>query len=306
MRRLAHATLVLCCTTVPAAAAAQAAPPSTDVFVAPLLVRNGVLTVGALTNATDRPGYDNQPAFLRDGSGVLYTRIGADGQADIYRYDLRTRSVTRLTSTPESEYSATPLPDGQSFSVVRVEADSAQRLWRFPLSGSTPPALLLPAVKPVGYHAWVDDSTLAMFVLGDPATLQVAGLRAGQPVTYARRIGRGLQPVPGARGFAFVQQAGDTSYLEEIRFLDAGGGGGTFSQRRLAKTLRGQDFFAYTPAGEVLAASGTTLYRWSRDCLVNDGWETVADLRTGGIRNISRLSVSPDGRWIALVGEPAP
>ena len=305
MRMLAVAALVLGGAIVPGAAAAQAAPPSTDVFVAPLSVRNGVLAVGSLINATNRPGYDNQPAFLRDGSGVLYTSIGSDGQADIYRYDLRGRTINRVTQTPESEYSATPLADGRSFSAVRVEADSAQRLWRFPLSGSTPPSLLLEAVKPVGYHAWIDDSTLAMFVLGEPATLQVAGLRAGQPATYARRIGRGVQSVPGARGVAYIQQAGDTSYLEEIRFLDAGGGGGTFAQRRLAKALRGQDFFAYTPAGDLLAASGATLRRWSRDCRVNDGWETVADLRSAGIRNISRIAVSPDGRWIALVGEPA-
>lgn len=305
MRMLAVAGLVLGGAIIPGAAAAQAPPPSTDVFVAPLSVRNGVLTVGTLVNATNRPGYDNQPAFLQDGSAMLYTSIGADGQADIYRYDLRARTVARVTQTPESEYSATPLADGQSFSTVRVEADSTQRLWRFPLSGGTPPSLLLEAVKPVGYHAWLDDSTLAMFILGEPATLQVAGLRAGQAATYARRIGRGLQPVPGARGVAYIQQAGDTSYVEEIRFLDARRGGGTFSQRRLAKALRGQDFFAYTPTGELLAASGATLYRWSRDCRVNDGWEMVADLRRAGIRNVSRIAVSPDGRWIALVGEPA-
>src|SRR5687767_716 len=99
MQRLVLATLVLCCAMFRGTAVAQTAPPSTDVFVAPLLVRDGVLTLGPLTNATSRPGYDNQPAFLRDGSGVLYTSIGADGQADIYRYDLRTRAVSRVTQT---------------------------------------------------------------------------------------------------------------------------------------------------------------------------------------------------------------
>lgn len=280
---------------------AQATPPGTDVFLAPLAVRSGVLAVGAAINATARPGYDNQPAFLRDGSGFLFTSIREDAQADIYRYDLATRAVARVTTTPESEYSATPLADGRSFSAVRVERDSTQRLWRFPLAGVTPPSLVLEHVKPVGYHAWMDDSTLAMFVLGTPATLQLAGVRGGGAATFARGIGRGLQPLPGARGVTYVLQAGDTAYLEQLQLL----GGSTFAQRRLARTLPGQDYFAYTPAGELLAASGGTLYRWSRDCRTNDGWEKVGELGPG-VRNVSRLAVSPDGRWLAFVAEPVP
>ena len=56
--------------------------------------------------------------------------------------------------------------------MIRVEADSTQRLWRMPLD-STAPSVLFPDIKPVGYFAQVDDSTWAMFVLGAPATLHV-------------------------------------------------------------------------------------------------------------------------------------
>lgn len=284
------------------AAFAQAPPPSTDVFVAPLAVRNGKVTVGRAVNATARPGYDNQPAFLGDNSGILFTSVREDAQADIYRYDLATRAVTRVTSTPESEYSATPLADGSSFSVVRVEPDSTQRLWRFPLRGDAPPGVLLERVKPVGYHAWIDDSTLALFVLGSPATLQVASVRSGGSSVFASDIGRGLQRTPVGRGVTYGKRSGDTLFIEELRFLDGGTGGGTIAQRRLARALKGQDYFVYTPAGDLLAASGATLYRWSRDCRTNDGWEKVGDLGKG-VRNVSRLAVSPDGKWLAFVAE---
>lgn len=281
-------------------AGAQSAPPGTDIFVAPLTARDGMLAVGKARNATARAGYDNQPAFLPDGSGFLFTAIHGDGQADIYRYDLRTGVTSRVTATPESEYSATPIAGGQAFSAVRVEADSTQRLWRFAMDG-TAPALILEDVKPVGYHAWVDDSTLALFVLGEPATLQVAGTRNGAVGTWARDIGRGLQAIPGERGVTFAQRAGDTVYVEQLHFLDSK----TTLRRRLARALREQDFFAYTPTGELLAASGTTVYRWSRSCGENDGWEKIGDVAASGARNVTRLAVSPDGRWLAFVAEPA-
>ena len=283
---------------MPAATHAQA--PESEIHLAPLRVRDGVVSVGPATNVTNRPGYDNQPSFLRDASGILFTSIREDAQADIYRYDFATRATSQVTRTSESEYSATPLADGRSFSVVRVEPDSTQRLWRFALDGSGTPSLVLERVKPVGYHTWIDDTTLAMFVLGSPATLQVASTATGTGVTYASDIGRGLQRTPGTRGVTYLERAGDTTYVAQLHFIDAR----TTSTRRLAKALRGVQDFTWTPSGELLAAQGTTLYRWSRDCRTNDGWERVGTLgpRLGGV---TRLAVSPDGKWLAFVAEPA-
>src|SRR5690349_17822283 len=85
----------------------QATPPSTDIYLAPLRQQGGRWLVGAPVNITNRPGYDNQPSFTPDSRSVLFTSVRGDGQADIYRYDRRTRSTSRLTNTPESEYSAT-------------------------------------------------------------------------------------------------------------------------------------------------------------------------------------------------------
>lgn len=283
----------------PAAAVAQAAP-GTDIYVAPLTMRGGILEVGPARNATARPGYDNQPAFLPDGRGFLFTSIREDGQADIYRYDLHSRTTSRVTSTAESEYSPTPVAGGTAFSAVVVERDSTQRLWRYPIAGGAP-SLVLADVKPVGYHTWLDASTLGLFVLGEPATLRIASTATGTAAVYAEDIGRGLQPIPGGRGVTYAKRAGDTVYVEEVRFLDER----TTSRRRLARALRGQDFFAYTPDGELLAASGTTLYRWSRSCGENDGWATVGTLGPAGIRNVTRLAVSPDGKWLAFVAEEA-
>ena len=141
----------------------QSAPPGTDVYLATLEVPHGggaSIGIGTPENITRRSGYDNQPAFLGDERAVYYTSIRHDGQADIYRYDIASHATTRVTSTPESEYSPTVMPGGRRFSVIRVEVDSTQRLWSFAMDG-TDPRLVLTDVKPVGYHLWLDDRQLA-------------------------------------------------------------------------------------------------------------------------------------------------
>jgi hypothetical protein len=45
------------------AAAVPAGAPNTDVFLAPIIRRGSEVTLGALRNVTNRPGYDNQPSF---------------------------------------------------------------------------------------------------------------------------------------------------------------------------------------------------------------------------------------------------
>jgi len=277
---------------------AAVAPPATDVYVADLRVANGRVVVGVPVNVTKRPGYDNQPNFLPNGRAFLYTSVREDSQADIYHYDLDRGSSVRLTATRESEYSPTPLPDGGGFSVVRVEADSTQRLWAFDADGSRP-RLVLDSIKPVGYHAWGDDHTLVLFVLGSPATLQIADARspAAPGGTVARDVGRSLQRIPGREAVSFLQRDSVAGpWLEEVDLH-------THRVTKLVKAPKGADFFAWMPNGIVLTASGTTLYQW--DSRGGGGWEQVGDFAPAGLTNVTRLAVSPKGDRLAIVAIPA-
>lgn len=268
-------------------------PSGPDIWIAPLSTESGTLTVGEARNVTNRDGYDNQPSFFADGS-VLFTR--QDGErTDIWRWDPATDEVTPVTRTdPESEYSPTPLPGGGGFSAVRVEADSTQRLWRFAMDGSGA-EVILPDVAPVGYHAWIGGDTLALFVLGDPATLRIAAASTGEAETVESDIGRSLQPVPGRSAFSYTKNVeGGT----EIRIFDLSDG----SDELAAMGLDGGDFHAWTPGGVLLQASGGRLMRWDEGM---GHWMLVTSLDDRGV-TLSRIAVSPDGEWIALVAEPAP
>ena len=272
-------------------------PRDTDVLIAELTFNSqGVPSVGTPTNLTQRRDYDNQPYFVPDGSGFWYTiNDPQNDQADIWRYDFATAGVTRVTmSSPESEYSATPLPDGSGISVIRVEADSTQRLWRFDLDGANG-AVILPNVAPVGYHAWVDESTLVLFVLGAPATLQRADVDTGQTEVITRNIGRSIHRIPDSDDVSYAQVHEDgTATIMRLPSERT-------APEPIAEAVSGGDFHAWAPNGSLLTASGSIVYAWS---LSTDEWVPVADFSHLNI-SISRLAISPNGTQIAMVAEIA-
>ncbi len=282
-----------------ASSVAQTALPDTDIFLVTLISATNKLQCGPPVNLTKRAGYDNQPSFTPDGQFLLYTSIREDNQADIYRYSFREKLSARVTATPESEYSPTVEPDGKSFSVIRVERDSTQRLWEFDLRGANP-SIVLPAVKPVGYHAWIDDHTLALFLLGKTAnSLHIADIRTGKAEQVADSIGRSLHKVPKERAVSFVQQVATGDAL--IKQMDVG----TKQMITLAETLTGSADYVWMPAkiGKILLmAQGSKLFM--RDVNKRENkWQEIADFGASGIRTITRLAVNPDGSKLAFVAE---
>jgi WD40 repeat protein len=285
---LSVATIALAQTPTPTPAPA---PPATDIFVIDLgSGSGGKLKLGQPVKISTWAGYNNQPSFFPDGRSLLYTSI-RDKQADIYRYDLRTASTGQVTDTPESEYSPTLMPDGKSISVVRVEADGTQRLWKFPVGGGSP-ALVLEKIKPVGYHLWVDQNTLALFVLGKPNTLQLVDLKSGKAEWIADNPGRILRRVPHQDKFSFVHKVSDQEWL--IKTFDLR----SRSVATFIKTFPGAEDYAWTPSGVLLMANGSKLFARKES---DWAWVELADFSSAGLKNITRIAVSPKGDRIAVV-----
>src|SRR5437773_704133 len=270
--------------------APAAAPPASDIFIVDVVSRNGKMKLGLPVKITSWVGYNNQPSFTADGHSILYTSI-RDKQADIYRYDIARGTTTQITKTPESEYSPTLMPDGKSISVVRVEADGTQRLWKFTLAGGAP-ALILEKIKPVGYHWWLDDHTLALFILGKPNTLQIVDTRAEKAETIAENPGRILRRIPHQNKFSFVHKVSDQEWIIKAYDLDSR------KTTELVKTLPGVEDYAWTPAGDLLMAKDAKLFVRKKS---DWAWQEVSDFSNAGLKNITRIAVSPKGDRIAFV-----
>ncbi|MGD2216715.1 MAG: hypothetical protein PVJ64_08160, partial [Gemmatimonadales bacterium] len=175
------------------------------------------------------------------------------------------------------------------------EEPGRQGLWHYGMNGSDRGGIL-DAVQPVGYHAWADPHTVAVFVLGDsitPATLQLVDLRSSATSTLAENIGRSLHRIPGQRAISFVHKLSDDEWL--IKAVDVD----TRSVTTLAPTLPGSEDYTWPSASTILMGSESILYRW----VEGGAWELVADLAEFGVRGISRVAVSAGGGSIAVVGE---
>jgi hypothetical protein len=267
--------------------------PSTDIFVGTLVIDGERFDIVDLVNVTDRAGYDNQPQFAPDGAALLFTSARDTLQTDIYRYDVSTGATSQVTHTAGSEYSPTIMPGGTEFSTIREEA-ARQQLWRFGLDGSDRGGLL-DAVQPVGYHAWGDANTVAMFVLGDsltPATLQIGSLDSGVATIVAEDIGRSLHRIPGTHSISFVHKVSDDEWLIKAIDLD------TRSITTLTSTLLGREDYAWLPDGTIVMGDGSMLHRW-----LAGEWQEAADLSVFGVNGVSRIAVNPAGDRIAVVGE---
>lgn len=279
----------------PLTAAGQASP-GTDIWAFQLSGNGSAIDLTSMVRVTERIGYDNQPHFPPGERSILYTAIDSLGQADIWSFDLRSEENTNVTRSPtESEYSATVTPSLARFSAIRVEEDSTQRLWAFE-SGGTNPEVLFPNIQPVGYHAWLDEDRLALFVLGSPATLQMASVSEGSGQIVAENIGRSLHRIPARGTVSFVQlgEPGTTGWITEFDPE-------TDVASPIAPLLEENEFFAWTPDGTLIMGQGSKLFRWVPD--ESENWEEVADLSSAGILAISRVALSPEGGWIAIVGE---
>ena len=276
---------------------AQTQPPATEVYLAPMTVGASSVSIGEPVNIANNPGYDNQPSFLPDSASVLFTSNRDGKQNDIYRWDVAAKRLVQLTRTPENEYSPLVSPDGTSFVCVH---GTEQSLFRYDLDGSNPRLAYQHGKELIGYHVWINDTTIAAFILGTggaPATMQVIDTKTGKSETIASSIGRSLLMRPGRNAVSFVTKL--SPQASSIKQFDI-----TMHvvSTVVADTTRPSEDLTWLPDGQrLLMGQGSKLLVWTEGL----GWTDVADLAAAGVTKITRLSASRDGKWLAIVGEPA-
>jgi len=145
----------------------------------------------------------------------------------------------------------------------------------------------------VGYHAWGSETTLLLYVFGEPPTVRIVDLTTGESEVIAGGVGRSLNKIPNRNAWSFVERvSADEAWISEINI-------GTHEVRRLISAVGGSEFHAWTPEGVLLMALGSRIYQWDPE--MDRDWLRVADLADMEI-TVSRIAVSPDGSMIAIVG----
>lgn len=242
-------------------------------------------------------GYNNQPQWVNNNELYLSVMTPRDTfQTDIYSLSFLNNVLTRVTATSESEYSPTLTPDRKHFSCVRVDVGRlpAQRLWIYPTDRTDAGRDLLPLHQSIGYHTWLTDKKVALFILdGSSNYLKIVNVDDQSSIQLMSGIGRSFGKLPDGK-LAFIQKA--TAQTWYIKSLDPI----SYSTDIVIQTLPGSEDFVILPDGTILMGTGSKLYSYKlRDPLKE--WREVMDFAKYGIYNIKRMSINRDQNRIALV-----
>ncbi|MDM7860032.1 hypothetical protein QTP81_05420 [Alteromonas sp. ASW11-36] len=251
---------------------------------------------------TDAPYYHNQPYFSADQQFLYYTAADAQQQTDLWRYELSKQEHINLTSSTTSEYSPTPLPSADGLSGIWVDEQGKQWLRAWSLNGQPPTKLL--NVEPIGYHVWLNDGEVLVFVLGSGETpvhtLQRHTVKGATKRTEATvidtNIGASLWAIPGKPGkFSYSKT------LEGRHWLMAYDSN-TGAIETLAELPAESSYYAWTPDGHAVtvAADEKALIRYD-----GQQWQTLFTIDSHCNNGATRLVFAPQGNKLALVcGRP--
>jgi len=264
--------------------------PSTDIYLFDIELKNSQLKISGHKNITNRDGYDNQPTFDKSSSTIYYTSI-RDSQSNVFLFNIETEDSRQLTFTPESEYSPTPLGDG-SFSTVRVDLEGVQHLWKikpYPFQAKK----VFDDITGIGYHEWLSENELALFIVGEPHEMHIAQIDKGNSEKVAESIGSALHKVPNRNAVAYMDFSDSTDCRIRVYDLE----GKVISD--LCPCAPESEYFVYFDQGHILSVSARKLFLYS--IIDKQKWEMVHEFKEMEAVSFYRINISPDRQKLVLV-----
>lgn len=263
--------------------------PATDLFLFQLTQDDSSrwhIHAPQLLSGFNPGGYTNQPAFITDDTLFVSVRKTSEDQNEIYALDLHALSLTRVTRTPQNEFSPLGHPDGDSFSCVRQETardTMDQQVYIYPLDKSENGRPAFSDVRNVGYHCWLTEEKIALFLVGEPVRLALGNTMADTYRIWVSDIGRCLQRTPSGN-LAYVHKYTDEFwYLKEMDVE-------TRRSEIITRVPIGSEDFVLTAEGVCFMGHGSLLSVF--DPAISDEWVPVLDLSMYGISKITRLAIN--------------
>ncbi len=263
---------------------------NTDIYLFDLIIGDSIIVVNnPIDISGNNKGYDNQPSFLNDNSGVLFSSTRND-QTDIALYEIKNNTKSWLTSTDANEYSPIQTPNKKYFSAVRLEKNGKQLLWKYSFNKKKQ-RILINSLK-VGYHAWFNKKMIVSFVVGDPPSLVVSNLKYKIKYPIDKKIGRSIVKIPNTELMSIISLEHGEPEIYSIDPLNS-------EKKYIADPLEGAQDFTWTPGGTLIMGKKDKLYKLKPG--VDKTWIEFASLKPYGLTGITRLAISPFGDKIAIV-----
>jgi Tol biopolymer transport system component len=274
---------------------------SSEIWLIDLIQTEEKVTAKNETRVTDNDHYDNQPCFSKDGSMIWYASMPDTAQSDLYSYNLKLKETKQVTNTPESEYQPFPIPFYKDkLSIIRVDADGAQRFYQIDMDGSEP-ATLIENEDSVAYYCWMNDTTVGMYMLnGVGGALHQYDLIPQQSILIMPNggFGRCLAKIPESDNLSFVMfNSEKKADLMKFDFVEQ-------TKSLIIEMPEGVEDYAWANDGKIYIGNKGKLFYY--DVKSETGiWKEIADF-SKTIGSFYRMSISPKGDKIAVVSYKGP
>jgi hypothetical protein len=271
----------------------------TEIYLFDMKNESGQIILSNGSNITKHKGYDNQPFFHPSKSLIYYSSFNDSSRSDIKFYDYNTKQTTNFTTTHDREYSPTLTPDGQFISCILQRDNGAQDLVKYPVNGGKP-QVLVDHLK-VGYHAWVSQNKVLLFVLDDTShnSLHYYDVVKQEDTVIADNVGRGLAKIPGQNAMSFVQKISDKLFVIKKFDLNTG------IISNIVYTVSGQDQFVWLQDRTMLMSDGKQILYYHDDPnteFKDRQWKPVTiNGEVSMLKGVTRLATDNANTKLAIV-----
>ncbi|HUR29997.1 MAG TPA: hypothetical protein VMZ69_01125, partial [Saprospiraceae bacterium] len=242
----------------------------------------------------NKRGYTNQPSFTPSGDLLVSVRKEEDTQNDIWQLSLASKKYRRLTRTDASEYSPRIHPDEENLTVLRkINGDPInQQVCNIDLrSGEM--TCVAEELHDIGYYTWISMTELGLFrIEGTTNRLSYYNTDDKKSRRITTSIGRTL----------LSDKSGAVIYIH--KFTDAYWYIKKYNPTNSAieivtQTVAKNEDFALAPDGTYFMGKDNLLFVFNS--AIGKDWKQIADLSIYGIKYITRMAISPDGKKLAIV-----
>lgn len=265
------------------------AQPSSEIFLFELSKENGTYQLAKPINISNNQGYDNQPTFLNNEEIVYAANF--DNQTDIVKINFRTKEKQRITDTPGSEFSPKPTPNGKYISAIILAKDGSQVLAKYPLKGGDPK--IISSTQKIGYYCWFDKKTVFSYVVGSPPSLQEWNTKNAQFKIIMMNPGRSLSRIPDQKTVSFIhKESDDIWYLNSYDPV-------TDKVVYITECIKGAEDMTWAADGTAFLSDQKKIYQFNPK--TDTSWRLMANMDAFNLSEASRLAISPDLKWMAIV-----
>jgi len=266
---------------------------NTNVYLFDILPAYEGLQLLNMENISNDSGYNNQPSFA--SNEIVLFAGNNNGQTDISEYNVKTKTKKWVNKyTKGGEYSPQKLPSNSNIAAVRLDTDGLQRLYKYDYEEGTSSELI--EYLQIAYFAFYNEKTMLSTVLdGEKMDLVLIDLASKKADTIFRNAGRSFQKIPkiNSMSYSLVNDEGNLDlYMLDMDSYES------FFVTELPIGIRD---YVWLNDTQILVGSGNKLYMY--DTLGDSEWTRVASLEEYGLKNITRMAVSPNGKKLALVAE---